>query len=164
LLSVIFAAEPDIKVFELNKDRFFLNPVSRTFHGRDIFAPVAGWLSKGVMPEELGEEITDFARFQNPAPVLEGENEFRGEIIHIDRFGNCITNFDEQLLPAGFHLEIKGRKVTKMQNFYAEAGSENKIFMIMGSANLLEVCAFRGSAAQILEADIGDEVILRLNQ
>jgi S-adenosylmethionine hydrolase len=163
-LSMIFAAEPEIKVFELSKERFFNHPVSRTFHGRDIFAPVAGWLSKGVMPEELGEEITDFVRSQNPAPVLEGENKFRGKIIHIDRFGNCITNFDEQLLPADFHLEIKGRKVTKMQNFYAEAGSESEIFMIMGSANLLEVCVFRGSAARILEAGTGDEVILMLNQ
>lgn len=162
LLSLIFGAEPGIKVFELNKDRFFNHPVSRTFHGRDIFAPVAGWLSKGAMPEELGDEITDFVRFETPVPRA-GENEIRGEVLHIDRFGNCITNLDEQLLQESFHLEIKGRKVSKLLKFYAEASENNEIFMIFGSAGLLEISAFRGSAAQILDINTGDEVIVRLN-
>jgi S-adenosylmethionine hydrolase len=163
LLSLVFAAEPEIKVFELNKERYFQNPVSRTFHGRDIFASVAGWVSKGAQPEELGEEIGDFVRFDTAKPVAAGESKIRGEILHVDGFGNCVTNFDEQLLPGKFHLEIKGRKVTRQQNYYAEAESENDLFMIIGSAGLLEVCAFRGSAAGILQASAGDEVILRLN-
>jgi S-adenosylmethionine hydrolase len=163
LLSLLFATEPDIKVYELNRDRFFNNPVSRTFHGRDVFAPVAGWLSKGVLPEELGDEILDFVRFETSKPVAIGENKIRGEILHIDRFGNCITNFDEQLLAGNFHLEIKRQKVTKLQNFYAEA-EQDEIFMIFGSSGMLEISAFRGSAAQILDINTGDEVLARLNQ
>lgn len=162
LFSLIFAAEPTVKVFELNKERFFNHPVSRTFHGRDVFASVAAWLSKGALPEELGDEITDFVKFETSQPQSFGENKIRGEILHIDRFGNCVTNFSEQLLPAGFHLEIKGIKVAKLQNYYAEAEPQ-EIFMIFGSAGLLEISVFKGAAAQILELSVGEEVIARLN-
>ncbi len=135
LLSFIYAAEPAIRVFELGKDRFFRTPVSQTFHGRDVFAPVAGWLSKGALPEELGDEITDFVRLEIANPVQIAENKWQGEIVYIDRFGNCITNLDEQLLPESFHLEINGRKIRRLQKFYAEyAGAEAKeLFMIFGS-------------------------------
>ncbi len=163
LLSLVFAAEPRLKVYELNRDRFFLKPVSRTFHGRDIFASVAGWLSRGALPEELGEEISDFVRFETSKPIRAGENKIRGEILHIDRFGNCVTNLDEQLLSGSFHLEIKGRKVSRLQSFYAESDDKEDVFMIFGSAGLLEISAFRGSAARVLEINTGDEVIARLN-
>jgi S-adenosylmethionine hydrolase len=116
-----------------------------------------------VLPGELGDEIADFVRFETSKPVWAGESKIRGEILHIDRFGNCITNLDEQLLPAGFHLEIKGHKVTRLQNFYSESDEQDGIFMIYGSAGLLEISVFRGSAAQILEVNTGDEVIVRLN-
>jgi S-adenosylmethionine hydrolase len=164
LLSLILQAEPGAKIFHLNKERFFRHPVSNTFHGRDIFAPVAGWLSKGVLPEELGDEITDPVLFKTSKPERLNENKIRGEILHIDHFGNCVTNLDEQLLPDGFHLEIKGRRITRKQKFYAEADSDEKVFMIYGSAGFLEVCAFRDSAARILEVSAGDEVLVRLNQ
>jgi S-adenosylmethionine hydrolase len=162
LLSFIYAAEENIKVFELNRERFFQKEVSRTFHGRDIFAPVAAWLSRGVLPEELGDEIADFVRFEIGRPQKAGENTLRGEILHVDRFGNCITNFDKQLLPESFHLEIKGHKVAKLQNFYAEADDRDKLFMLFGSAGLLEISAFRDSAAEIMNVEAGERVLAHL--
>ncbi len=164
LLSFIYAAEENTKVFELNKERFFRKEVSRTFHGRDIFAPAAAWLSRGVLPEELGDRITDHVRFEFRLPQKIAENTVQGEILHIDRFGNCVTNFDKQLLPENFHLEIRGNKVTRLQNFYAEAEDKNKLFMLFGSAGLLEVSAFRDSAAEIMDVEAGERVLAHLNQ
>jgi S-adenosylmethionine hydrolase len=160
LLSFIYAAEPGIRVFELNKDRFFRTPVSQTFHGRDVFAPVAGWLSKGALPEEMGDEITDFVRFEIPKPVRITENKWQGEIVYIDRFGNCITNLDKQLLPEKFHLEVNGKKITRLQKFYAEA-EPNELFMIFGSTGSLEISAFKDSAANILNVETGEKVLAR---
>jgi len=162
LLSFIYAAEPEVKVFELNKERFFRTPVSRTFHGRDVFAPVAGWLSKGAQPEELGDPITDFVRFEIAAPVQVGGNGWEGEIVYIDRFGNCVTNFDKQLLPENFHLEINGKKIARRQNFYAEGGHDG-LFMIFGSTGLLEVSAYKSSAREILGIGAGEKVRAYIN-
>jgi S-adenosyl-L-methionine hydrolase (adenosine-forming) len=160
LLSFIYGAEPEIKVFELNKDRFFRTPVSQTFHGRDVFAPVAGWLSKGALPEELGDEIIDFVRFDIPGPVQIAENKWQGEIVYVDRFGNCITNLDKQLLPESFHLEINGTKITFLRKFYAEAVPK-ELFMIFGSTGFLEISAFRDSAANMMNVETGEKVLAR---
>ena len=162
LLSLVYAAEPELKVFHLNKERFFRAPMSNTFHGRDVFAPVAGWLAKGAQPAEMGDEITDFVRFEIAVPKPLGENTWQGEVLHIDRFGNCVTNFDEQLLPAGFHLEVNGVRVSKMQKFYAEA-EDDRPFMIMGSAGFLEIAAFKGSAAKILGIETGEKILVHLD-
>jgi S-adenosylmethionine hydrolase len=163
LLNLIYAAEPDIKVFELNNERFFRSPISNTFHGRDVFAPVAGWLSKGALPQEMGDEISDFVRFGITNPFLLAENQWQGEIVYIDRFGNCVTNFDKQLFPGEFHLEINGVRITKTQDFYAEGDEDHKLFMITGSTGLIEVSAFKDSAAKLIGAEAGDKVLAYLN-
>ena len=82
----------DVRVFHANEPRFFRPSVSATFHGRDVFAPLAGALSLGVEPETLGPEVTDYVRLPFPAPRRVDEATLEGSIIQVDRFGNCVTN------------------------------------------------------------------------
>ena len=102
VLSLIEAREPKFTVRHITADRYFLQPVSQTFHGRDIFSPVAAWLSKGVAPAEFGPEVTDHVRLPLPAVERIGENSLRGVVLKVDKFGNLITNLSEQEAPALF--------------------------------------------------------------
>jgi hypothetical protein len=155
LLSFIYDAEPSIKVFDITNECFFRHPVSTTFHGRDVFAPIAGALSRGVAPAELGEEITDFVRFEIKKPRTIDENTIEAEIFHIDRFGNCLVNLKRGDLPQhflerGFRVETTGAEIQRLQKFYAEANETGELFIIFGSAGFLELIAFRDSAAKKL--------------
>ena len=95
VLSLIEARESKFVVRHVTAERYFLQPVSQTFHGRDIFAPVAGWLSKGVAPSEFGPEISDYVRAPLPQVERVGENSLRGVVVKVDKFGNLITNIGE---------------------------------------------------------------------
>ncbi len=159
LLSFVFEAEKVFRVFELTNEKFFAENVSRTFHGRDVFAPVAAHLSKGVEPNEFGAEIKDFVLFNITIPRKISTNKIEAEIIHIDRFGNLITNLEEKDLPASFSLEVGGKTIDKLQNFFAEAETGG-VFMILGSAGFLEIVAFRDSAANLLKAKIGQKILM----
>jgi S-adenosylmethionine hydrolase len=160
LLSFVFDEQEDFRVFELTNREFFAKNVSATFHGRDLFAPVAAHLSKGVKPSEFGGEITDFVRFKKSKPRRIGENETEAEIIEIDRFGNLITNLKREDLPERFVLEIGETKIDKLQRFFAESG-RGEIFMIFGSAGFLEVAAFQDSAKNLLQAETGQKILVR---
>ncbi len=153
LLKFVFedCAITDVRAsaFELTNKKFFAAKVSATFHGRDVFVPVAAHLSNGVKPQEFGAEITDFIRLE--------ENATPAEIIHIDRFGNLITNLRREDLPERFALEIGGKRIERLQNFYAEAET-GEVFMITGSAGFLEIVAFQASARDLLNAEIGQKI------
>jgi S-adenosylmethionine hydrolase len=167
LFSYICDSANDVRVYHLTNENFFRTPVSTTFHGRDIFAPVAGALSKKVPPFEFGELIEDVRRLAPLAPLREVDGAWSGKIIHIDRFGNLITNIsrqeltDEQLA-AGVKLEIGGREISSFRKFYAEAAgtAEGELFAIWGSAGLLEIAANGASAAQLIKAARGQLVRL----
>jgi S-adenosylmethionine hydrolase len=159
------SSETDARFYHLTNEKYFRQPVSRTFHGRDIFAPVAGALSQNVPPAELGELIDDVARLAPLAPVRDREGAWSARIIHIDRFGNLVTNVSRRELAsdglsAGARLEIGGREIVSFRRFYAEesGGAEGELFAIWGSAGLLEIAANRASAAQLLDATRGQLV------
>jgi hypothetical protein len=160
LLGFVFDEEKHFGVFELTNEKFFAPHVSRTFHGRDIFAPVAAHLSKGVLPNEFGAEIRDYICLKSLKPKRVSAKEIEAEIIHIDRFGNLITNLTKDDLPESFTLEIGETTINKLQTFYAEA-EKGELFMILGSAGFLEVVAFQASAKEILRARIGETIRLR---
>ena len=161
LLSFIFNEEKDFRVYEITNEEFFHHPVSRTFHGRDIFAPSAAHLSKGKNPAEFGKEIKDFVYFRESKPQKLSETHIEAEIIHIDHFGNLITNLKREDLPRDFTLEINNKKVNKLCNFFAEA-EKDELFMILGSAGFLEIAVFQNSAADLLNAEVGQKVLLTL--
>lgn len=159
LLSFIFENEKAFRVYEITNEKFFRLPVSRTFHGRDVFAPVAAHLSGGISVKEFGEEITDFVRFNISAPCGVSDTEIKGEIIYVDHFGNLITNLKPENLSENFRLRINEQSVQKHQTFYSQA-SDGEIFSIFGSAGFLEIAAFRDSAKRLLNAKIGDEILV----
>ena len=160
VLSLVEAKEPKFSVRHVTAERYFLQPVSHTFHGRDIFAPVAGWLSKGVAPSEFGPEISDHGRLQLPAVEHIGDSGLRGEVLKVDKFGNLITNVSAQDAPAlfgasppTFSLLIAGRSITRLCGSYAEGGEE-EFFAIAGSSGYLEIAARQASAAQKLAVGV----------
>jgi len=158
LLSFIFDGEKNFKVYELTNEFFFAETVSRTFHGRDIFAPVAAHLSKGVAPREFGAQIKNYIHAKINKPRKVSEQEIEAEIIHIDRFGNLVTNLKEKDLPEKFTIKINKTTIEKLQIFFAEAET-GELFMIWGSAGFLEIVAFRDSAAKQLDARVGQQII-----
>lgn len=162
LLSFIFDAEKDFHIFELTNKEFFAENVSRTFHGRDVFAPVAAHLSKDAKPNEFGNEIKDYIHSNAANPREISANQIEAEIIHIDRFGNLITNLEKKDLTENFSLKIGGKTIDKLQYFFAEAAT-GEAFAILGSAGFLEIVAFRESAANLLNAKIGQKFLLIKN-
>src|SRR5687768_2252366 len=140
------------KVFHVTNEGLFRGEVSATFHGRDVFAPVAGALSRGVRAEELGPVVSDFVRLPSAAPERLADGTLAGAVIHVDRFGNCITNITPGDLPAeavgrGARLSLCGREVRAFRRFFAE-GEGGEPFAVWGSAGLLEIAVFRDSAAR----------------
>jgi S-adenosyl-L-methionine hydrolase (adenosine-forming) len=168
VLSLMYAREERLNVRHITSEHYFLQPISNTFHGRDIFAPVAAYLAKGVEHEKFGEEITDFVRFNAPRPKPTDANTVRGVVLRVDRFGNLITNFTPQDAPAlfqqtppAFKIVVGKREISVMRSNYAE-GAPGEVFGILGSMGYLEIVANRGSAAQLVGSGKGTEVQLIL--
>lgn len=161
LLSLIFNEERDFRVFELTNEKFFRHPVSQTFHGRDVFAPAAAWLSTGVKPEEFGREIKDFVRLNVSGAQKINEHEIEAIIVHVDHFGNLITNLKREDLTGNFILEVNEKLVEKHHKYYAEA-LESEVFTIWGSAGFLEIVAYKDSARKLLDAETGQKIVVRI--
>lgn len=170
VLSLVYAQEERMHVRHINSDHYFLQPVSNTFHARDIFAPVAAYLAKQVDSHKFGDEIEDFTRFAAPKPKIVDANRMRAVILKVDRFGNLITNItpkDAPMLfgadPAPFKLVVGSKEITEIRTLYAE-GAAGEVFGIMGSMGFLEIAANRGNAAQITGAGKGNEVSIILGE
>ena len=164
LFSYVLDLESSAQVFHLTAREFFRETPSTTFHGRDIFAPVAAALSQGVKAQAFGPRIEDAVRLASLAPVQRGDGKVEGRIIHIDRFGNCVTSFTRADLPVteGKRLLVKGRVVKSLRRFYAdESQAKDELFFIWGSAGFLEISINGDSAATLLRAKRGDPVVLR---
>lgn len=161
LLSLAAAAGP-ARVYHLKEGRFFPSPRSATFHGRDVFAPVAAALATGTRPSELGPEITDAHLLQVPEPRREAGT-IRGQVIYIDHFGNLITNVPRSLL-ANFpgepsSISIRGTRVPGLSPSYAAVASGRPV-AVVNSWDHLEIAVRDGSAAASLDAGVGDDVIV----
>lgn len=168
VLSLMYAREERIHVRHVSSNHYFLQPISNTFHGRDIFAPVAAYLAKGVDHEKFGPEISDYVRFNAPRPKAIDAKTLRGVVLKVDRFGNLITNFTPKDVPAlfegqanGFKITVGKREITTMRTSYSE-GTPGEVFGILGSMGYLEVAANRGAANQLTSAAKGSEVTISL--
>ena len=166
VLSLIFDREEQVSVRQITSDHYFLHPVSQTFHGRDIFAAVAGWLSKGVEFANFGNEISDYVRFRMPAAKRAENGRVQGVVLKVDKFGNLVTNITPQDIPQlfapqppAFKILIGKHEVTTMRTSYAE-GPSGEVFGILGSMGFLEISMNRGSAARILNVGKGAEVVV----
>jgi S-adenosylmethionine hydrolase len=169
LFSYIYDREPSCEVFHATATEYFRPSPSSTFHGRDVFAPVAAALSKGIDPSALGARITDYIRLAPLAPTRDDAGRLHGRIIHIDHFGNCITNFTRADLPGSQvpRLTVNGEVIATLRRFFTDEhgskpdghGSDDQLFAIWGSAGFLEIAVNRSSAAELLRANRGDAVI-----
>ncbi len=157
-----FAVGNEAAVFEITNAKFFRHPVSETFHGRDIFAPVAAHLSLGADPEEVGPALDDFTHILLPMPTANSPTEIYGEIIYIDQFGNIITNFANSYVARGKAVEIGDYMIDDKRRFYAESTAEN-LFFIAGSAGFIEISIYLQSARDFLGARAGQRLKLILS-
>lgn len=155
VLSLIYSREERMRVHHVTADHYFLQPVSQTFHARDIFAPIAAHLAKGLASSTFGEEITDFVRLDVQRPEMNG-NTARGTVLQVDHFGNLITNFTPKIIPplfqAGppaFKITVGNHQITAMRTAYG-AAAPGEVFGILGSMGYLEIAANQASAAQLL--------------
>ena len=152
---------PDCSAYQLTNPQYWLNPVSQTFHGRDVFAPVAAHLSLGVPPETLGQPVKDLVWLPTPEATDQGDT-IRGQVITTDRFGNLITNIPTQRL-AGASIvlvEIKGRRITGLSRTFHEGDGqqEGHLLALVGSHGYLEIAIRDGNAAAELEVGLGEPV------
>lgn len=168
IFSYVYAREPRASVFQIERDEYFRHPVIATFHGRDVFAPIAAWLSRGLAPEAVGGEIHDPVKLEVPQPVADRSGKrIVGSILHIDRFGNCITNLTARELPVESvsalpRLLFAGCEVASFGSHFAEATSGDELFAYLGSAGFWEIALWCGSAAGRLAVRRGTEVILEV--
>jgi S-adenosylmethionine hydrolase len=166
VLSVVYEREPSVRVRHVTADHYFLNPTSDTFHGRDIFAPVAAWLAKTYQTEVFGDEINDYVRFALPRAKPAG-SALKGVVLRVDAFGNLMTNLTEKDVPAAMiaagkiKLQIGNTRVERLAQSFAE-GAAGEPIAVMGSSGFLEVALNKGHAARTLGAHRGTEVTLEL--
>jgi S-adenosylmethionine hydrolase len=165
VLTMVYANEEKRKVRAVTSETYFLERVSRTFHGRDIFAPVAAHLARGVKPARFGKAIEDYMRLSFEKPVRTARRGWTGAVLKIDRFGNLVTNFSAAEFPQieqqPFEMQVGLQYVRHLAQNYAECGP-GELFAIAGSSGYIEVSSSQASAAKILGCGVGAPVELRL--
>jgi S-adenosyl-L-methionine hydrolase (adenosine-forming) len=165
VFSYVYAGESEVRVIHITREQYFRQGMSRTFHGRDLFAPVAAWLSRGLWPDALGDEIKDYCKLEIPHPRI-SRGKIEGCVIHIDRFGNCITNVTANELSldrvnrSAIKMDFAGREITRFCTHFAESAGREELFAYIGSAGYWEIAVWCGSAAQMTGAQVGKEVVI----
>ncbi len=145
-----------IEAVAITNPDFWHHPVSTTFHGRDIFAPVAAHLSLGTPLHKFGDSISHIHIYPTPRPHRDTEGNLIGRVLHIDNFGNLITNFRGSDLPGGkITVNIGNQQINGLSKFYAE---KEGLAAIIGSSGYLEISLRNSNAATFLKAKVGDEI------
>jgi len=164
VLSVIFEREDNVVVRHANVEHYYLSPVSKTFHGRDVFAPVAAWLTKGWQTPSMGDEINDYKKFSMPKPK-EADGALKGVVLRVDAFGNLITNFRSEHLAenaqenGNFKMQVGTHTVNKLVDTFAH-GAAGEPIAYVGSGGFIEIGINKGSAARSLSLGRGTPVVL----
>jgi len=158
VLKYIFHSDPGARIYSVTRTAFFLNPVSRTFHGRDIFAPVAAHLSIGVPPQDMGEPAVEFIRGSVHLPEKK-KNRIYGHIVYIDRFGNAISN-----IPGDFtadwkepEIHVQNSVIRGLQTCYSDVPAGEPL-ALLGSNDTIEISVRNGNAAESLGIKVNDPV------
>lgn len=163
LTRVLEQKEPD-SVREITASAYFRLPLSRTFHGRDLFAPVAAHLGCGVPAESFGPTVQSFTRLRSAAPRQTREGEWQGEVQWVDRFGNVVTCFDTEhfgwVSCEPFSVELNGKTIQRYQQYYG-AMSDDVLYVTTGSAGYLEISINQQDAARNLVVGPGTGIVLR---
>lgn len=162
ILKHIFYNNETFTVVEVLNKTYFLDEISRTFHGRDIFAPVAAHLSLGVPVSKFGPEVTDFERGEISQPVILAKK-IIGKIVHIDKFGNLITNISADLVNKKLLSISAGlTSLPGLVDSYADVGL-GKPLAIIGSSGFVEISVRNGNAGEQLSLQRGETVQIEFN-
>ncbi|MFQ5738864.1 MAG: S-adenosyl-l-methionine hydroxide adenosyltransferase family protein [Acidobacteriota bacterium] len=168
VLSLVYRREEVIHVVAVEAEHYFRRPIAPTFHGRDIFAPIAAQIARGLEVSRLGSPVTDYVRLNLPPLEKLANGRLQGIVLHIDKFGNIITSvtpedirgiLGEERTPVEFLLN--GRTIDRHCSYFAEA-AEGELFSLLGSSGHYEIAARQKPAARILEAKRGMPVQLKL--
>jgi hypothetical protein len=169
VLSLIWRREKPATVIELTSPRYFLPNISTTFHGRDIFAPAAAWLSRGIKPQQLGHEIGDYLVLNLPIAKLSEPGILTGQIVQVDKFGNLISNISAEMFKQAqqkwgkaFRLQLGNTQIERLIEYYAQA-EENEACVIVGSSGRLEIVVREQRADTFLDIGVGQELRLVFN-
>jgi len=147
---------PELQAFEITNSKYWHHPVSPTFHGRDVFAPVAAHVSLGIPLNELGQAITSVSVFPPPRPQTDATGNLIGHILHIDHFGNLITDITSQDLPSrGYSIQVAGHQIDSLSHSYEQS---RDLLALIGSSGRLEIALKGGNAARLLGIKSGDEL------
>jgi S-adenosylmethionine hydrolase len=149
------------RIVRISESEYFLKPLSRTFHGRDIFAPIAGRLSRGADLAQFGPPLKALSTLPASEPRRGADGGVQGEVLAIDRFGNLITNIPASMLPEGSEVRISvGRKVLrKLSRSYADA-PKGDLLALVGSTGHLEISVNQGDASKAARIRRGDRVLV----
>jgi S-adenosyl-L-methionine hydrolase (adenosine-forming) len=165
ILSFVYERDPNVVVRHANAEHYYNQPVSKTFHGRDVFAPVAAWLSKGWQTAAMGEEIQDYKRFALPRPKATN-GVLKGIVMRVDGFGNLVTNFRQEDLPEGVwqadkvNFQIGTHAVSRLVETFA-LGKAGEAIAYLGSSGYVEIALNKGNAARTLGLNRGAVVTLQ---
>jgi S-adenosylmethionine hydrolase len=161
ILSYVYEREDDVRAHEITADHYFLKPVSSTFHGRDIFAPIAAWLAHDIPLAQIGPDRPNPVRLQIPALTRVRDGLIQAGVLAVDHFGNLITNLKPSDLPVfGAHgtrpckVLAGQREITTFRSTFGE-GAAGELFIVPGSSGYLEIVARDGSAASALNLAAG---------
>jgi S-adenosylmethionine hydrolase len=157
---------PAFSVRAITESRYFLTPVSATFHGRDVFAPVAAHLSLGTEPSAFGSPVETYVRLMLPRPSRVRDEALRGQILHVERFGNLVTNIARTDLDdlaaghplAGFAVEVAGRTMPVV-GYYGQV-APGAVGAVIGSTDHLEIFINQGDASRLFGIGRGTEVVV----
>lgn len=169
VLSYAIDSEEVEAIVKIENQQYLLAPMSETFHGRDVFAPVSAYLSVGVEPQEFGSHLKEVMRLTPSVPRKISDREIVGHILCVDTFGNLITDVTARLVEELFSLSkarrlrilIRDREIAKLCRTYSE-GKENELIALIGSSGHLEISVNRGRAADLLGIGEGEKFILKV--
>jgi len=163
VFTFLLSGKGKIEGFEITRKELFLSPLSKTFHGRDLFAPIAGHLSLGQHPKRFGPRAGNFARVEWPQPQIQGRK-LVAQILFADSFGNLITNIggqDHEGLIEGQPLQISGPKwrIDRLSGTYG-GGKPGQPIALFGSSGMLEIAVNCGNAEKSLGLRPGDRLAI----
>ncbi len=169
VLSYAIEGEEVETVVKIENEEYLLAPISETFHGRDVFAPVSAYLSMGVQPEEFGHPLNEITRLTPSVPRRIGDREVVGHILCVDPFGNLISDVTAKLIEelsklskaSRFRILIRDREVVRICHTYSD-GKENELISLIGSSGHLEISINRGRAGDVLGMGEGGKFILKV--
>ena len=161
VLSFVFSKDQERTVWEITNEEYFLPKVSPTFHGRDIFAPIAAHLSLGISPHVLGKELEHYVQLEDLEPVIK-KDVLKARVVYIDHFGNLVSNISRQTFTSAvgvnsFRIRVGGQVINKISNTYADVG-DREILALFGSSGQLEIAVRNGNCQKLLQAAKGSEI------